>query len=201
MLTKNFNDLVGQKYQIIYADPPWKYYGDPNKSQAAGKHYDCMTFEELSELPVRSIFDKKAVMLMWTTSSKMDESIALIKSWGMYYRGVHQVWVKTTNSGKIINGQGARPSFTKPTCEYLLIASTIKAGRIFPIFSENMANVVLEARPNNIHSRKPAIFRENIVTLFGNDLKKVELFARQNFQSWDAWGNEIATNENNELSL
>ena len=40
------------------------------------------------------------------------------------------------------------------------------------------------------HSKKPAIVRERIVELVG-DLPRIELFARQEVDGWDAWGNEV----------
>ena len=40
------------------------------------------------------------------------------------------------------------------------------------------------------HSRKPDCVRDRIVELCG-DLPRIELFARQRFEGWDAWGNEI----------
>lgn len=188
--TKEFNDLIDRDYQIVLADPPWKYYGDPNKNQAAGKHYSMMSYEELKALPVRSIMAKKSIMFCWTTSSKMAETCKLIEDWGLHYRGVFQVWVKTNAEGKVIHGQGIRPSFTKPTAEYLLVASTMKEGRAYPLLTESMPNVVLLKRPGNIHSRKPSEFRKNITDLLG-DLRRVELFARESIDGWDAWGNEV----------
>ncbi len=40
------------------------------------------------------------------------------------------------------------------------------------------------------HSQKPAVVREKIVELMG-DLPRVELFARQRADGWDAWGDEV----------
>jgi N6-adenosine-specific RNA methylase IME4 len=191
--TDNFSDLVGKNYQIVLADPPWKYYGDPNKNQAAGKHYSMMSYDELKVLPVKSIMAKKSILFCWTTSSKIAETCKLIEDWGLHYRGVFQVWVKTNKQGRIISGQGIRPSFTKPTAEYLLVATTLKAGRTYPLLTESMANVVLAERPANIHSRKPSEFRKNITDLLGQDLRKVELFSRESIDGWDAWGNEVPT--------
>lgn len=188
----SFRELVGNDYQVVLADPPWEYYGDPNKPQAAGKHYQTMPFEDMAQLPMKEIMAKKAVAFVWTTSSKMQTTCELIKRWGLHYRGIFQVWVKTTKTGSIINGQGVRPSFIKPTCEYLLVAATNEKGRTFPLVIENMENVVLAARPGNIHSRKPDVFRDNVVRLF-HPLKRVELFARQITVGWDAWGNEVKT--------
>ena len=40
------------------------------------------------------------------------------------------------------------------------------------------------------HSRKPDIIRPKIVELMG-DVPRIELFARQTFDGWDHWGNEV----------
>lgn len=40
------------------------------------------------------------------------------------------------------------------------------------------------------HSKKPDIARSRIVELAG-DLPRVELFAREKADGWDAWGNEV----------
>lgn len=189
-IIKALTDASGAGYDIIYADPPWSYYGDPNKDQAAGKHYRTMTVEDISTLHVRSIMSSRACAFVWTTSSKMEAAINVINAWDLCYRGVFQVWVKTNKAGNIISGQGVRPSYTKPTVEYLLVASTHEQGRTFPILTEAMENVVLAQRPGNVHSRKPAVFRDNIVRLLG-DRKRVELFARESIVGWDAWGDEV----------
>jgi len=43
------------------------------------------------------------------------------------------------------------------------------------------------------HSEKPDEVRKRIVEMFGDELLKVELFARQNHTGWDAWGNEVGS--------
>lgn len=40
------------------------------------------------------------------------------------------------------------------------------------------------------HSKKPDEIRKRIVELFG-DLPRIELFARQQVEGWDCWGNEV----------
>lgn len=191
-------------YSVVYADPPWAYYGDPNKDQAAGKHYACMTFEELRELPVAQLLAKKAVLCMWTTGTKMAEACALIPHWGCYYRQVFQVWVKTRKDGTPIEGQGVRPSFVKQMTEFLLfgthdeeldtefllLGSTTPRGRTLPIRTERLPQNGFEPRPGGRHSAKPALFRNRIVELFG-DVPRVELFARERVSGWDAWGDQL----------
>ena len=40
------------------------------------------------------------------------------------------------------------------------------------------------------HSKKPAEIRNRIVGMLG-DVPRIELFARQEAQGWDCWGNEV----------
>lgn len=40
------------------------------------------------------------------------------------------------------------------------------------------------------HSKKPAVVREKIVEVFG-ELPRIELFAREQAEGWDCWGNEV----------
>lgn len=177
-----------ERPRIVYADPPWPYYGDPNKMAAAGKHYDLMTLPDICALPVADICDKPAACFMWATGPRLTDAIEAMQAWGFHYRGVAWVWVKTRQDGAIIHGQGVQPTFTKPTTEFVLAGSTNKAGRPFPIHDKAMGQVVLH--PRGAHSVKPAIFRDLIVRLCG-DLPRVELFARTETEGWDVWGNEV----------
>ena len=52
----------------------------------------------------------------------------------------------------------------------------------------------------NGHSRKPNIVRNKIIELIG-DLPRIELFARERIEGWDAWGNEVPNEEQKELKL
>ena len=178
-----------KRYDIIYADPPWHYYGDPNKDQAAGKHYPTMTTEEIASLPVASIANKPSVVLVWSTASKIADAIHVIEAWGFHFRAIHQVWVKTNKHGVPIVGQGIRPSAIKPTAEYLLWGSTRKRGRPFPVLDEALPHVVLHPRPRR-HSEKPNVFREMIVRLWGGR-PRIELFARERLRDGDAWRDEV----------
>lgn len=177
-------------YRVILADPPWSYYGDPDKDQAAGKHYPLMQTKDICALPVASMVAKPAACFMWATAPKLPEAIEVMRAWGFHYRGIAYVWVKTSTSGKIISGQGVRPTFVKPTTELVLVGSTCKTGRPLKLMTESQGQVVLASRPGNKHSAKPAVFRDRIVELLG-DVPRIELFARERVPGWDAWGNEV----------
>lgn len=46
--------------------------------------------------------------------------------------------------------------------------------------------------PIGKHSTKPFVVRKKIVDLMGGEKKnKIELFARQQVEGWDCWGDEV----------
>jgi N6-adenosine-specific RNA methylase IME4 len=180
--------LPNSRYDIVYLDPPWYYYGSPIKDAAAGKHYPLMTVEQLASIEVRRILNKNAAVFMWATCPRLDFALKLIEAWGLTYRGVAYVWVKINRRGEIISGQGVPPTFTKPTTELVLAATTKSTGRPFPILDLAQPQVVLHSRGS--HSEKPAIFRQRIEQLCG-DRPRIELFARSSAAGWDSWGAEV----------
>jgi N6-adenosine-specific RNA methylase IME4 len=180
--------LPEKRYDIAYVDPPWYYYGSPIKDAAAAKHYPLMSLDELAAIDVARMLNKRAAVFVWATCPRLNFAIALIEAWGLHYRGVAYVWVKVNRRGAPIAGQGVPPTFTKPTSELLLVATTNATGRPFPILDLAQPQVVLQ--PRGAHSEKPAIFRQLIEQLCG-DRSRIELFARATVPGWDAWGAEV----------
>lgn len=181
-----------KKYAIIYADPPWEYYGDPNKNAAAGKHYNMMSQDELAKLPVLDLAEPKAWLFCWATPARLPQACEIIERWGFYYRNVAYLWRKTKADGTPISvRRGIRPTYTKTSWfELLLVATTKKTGRMSKLHDESQSSEIL-APKTAIHSEKPAIFRDLIAQQLGSDLPKIELFARHKVPGWDAWGNEV----------
>jgi N6-adenosine-specific RNA methylase IME4 len=180
---------LGGRYKLVYVDPAWEYYGDPDKPQAAGKHYNTVPIEEMMALPVRQLMDGDGVVFMWATGPKLAEAIDLLRAWGFHYRGIAYVWIKTTRDGRVIEGQGIRPSFVKQLDELVIVGSTQPEGRTLPILTESQGQNIFEPRPDGVHSRKPEEARWRIEELFG-DIPRIELFARCRYSGWDAWGLE-----------
>lgn len=66
MVFEDFNDIPSGKYDIIYADPPWRYGGrGGSKWKPASTYYDVMTFEELSKFDISRIAQKDSLLFMW----------------------------------------------------------------------------------------------------------------------------------------
>lgn len=178
-----------ERYDVVLADPPWSYSGQQDKWGAAAKFYPTMPEEDIYDLPVRDIMERKSVLFMWATSPKLDIAMRAVERWGLHYRGVAFVWVKTKSDGVTpIGAQGVRPSIVKPTAEFVLAASTVKTGRPLTLESESVRNIVMA--PKQEHSRKPDDVHQRIEALYPK-ARKIELFARRTYPGWDVWGNEV----------
>lgn len=170
-----------KKYNIIYADPPWRY-NDKKCSGACENHYNTMNIKELCALPVANICEKDCVLFLWTTYPMLQEAMQLINAWGFKYKSIGFLWVKENKSGNgFFFGLGR---WTRGNSEICLIAVKGKPKRI----ANNISQLVFS--PIRGHSQKPDEVRNRIVKLMGN-LPRVELFARQKTLGWDVWGNEV----------
>ena len=173
-------------FEVVLADPPWLYYGSGTKNAAAAKHYECHDTQTLVEL-ARPPLCNPGVYFQWTTSSKLPDTLYLLDQWGLTYRGIAFVWVKTRKDGVVIGAQGVRASITKPTTEFVIAASWSSKGRPLPLASEAEPQVVLA--PRREHSRKPEEVAERIEHMYPNTTK-LEMFARKHRPGWTVTGNE-----------
>lgn len=188
-LAKQVKDLPNKKYQIIYADPPWKYFAGGHHNQSW--HYPTMDIEEIKALKVAEMADKDCILFLWVTFPMLQESFDVIKSWGFNYATCGFTWVKKNKGGEgWFFGLG---NWTRSNAELCLIATKGHPLR----FSANVSQVIDE--PLTVHSAKPPIVRDKIVELCG-DLPRVELFARQATPGWDVWGCEAPGQEAKSLT-
>jgi N6-adenosine-specific RNA methylase IME4 len=179
------------RFDIVYADPAWTYYGSQTKNGAAGKHYKTsMTPEQINALPVKSLFrdPKHGAAFVWATCPLLPLAIDAGRAWGLHYRGVAFNWVKTRKDGGVIGAQGVPPTATKPTSELCLLFTTCKKGRPFKLMSSKVPQVVLA--PRGAHSEKPALVRDRIVEVYG-DRPRIELFSRHQVDGWERIGDQL----------
>ena len=174
-----------KKYDMIYADPPWKFltYSDKGKGRSAEKHYPTMSKDAIEQLPISKISAKNSVLFLWVTAPCFEQGLELIKAWGYTYKTVAFTWVKLNKkNGKLFMGMGY---YTRANAEYCLLATK---GKVLERKSKAVPSAVVT--PIERHSKKPDVVRERIVALFG-DRPRIELFARQHADGWDCWGNEV----------
>lgn len=170
-----------EPYQIIYADPPWRY--DQKSLQgAAEKHYATMSMEELCGLPVEQISAKDSLLFLWATFPQLPAALRLISAWGFKYKTVAFLWLKKNRKADSwFFGLGF---WTRGNAELCLLATRGHPKRK----AANIHQFIIS--PIEAHSKKPDIVRDKIVALAG-DVPRIELFARQETPGWDVWGNEV----------
>lgn len=193
-LPELYPDLPTEKYDIIYADPPWDYGGKMQYDKtckksdnenwersifisAANFKYPTIKTDVMKRIPISEIAADDCLLFMWVTSPHLAQGIELGSSWGFEYKTVAFVWDKMTHNP----GQ-----YTLSNCELCLV---FKKGRIpSPRGARNIQQLIHV--PRREHSRKPDEVRDNIVKMFPTQ-KKIELFARQKPDGWDVWGLDV----------
>jgi len=174
-------EKTDKKYRVFYADPPWKYnevqHTDEGNFQmkTLGMHYPSMSIAELCELPISELSEENAVLFLWVTSPLLEECFPLIKAWGFKYK-TSMVWDKVKhNVGNYVSVRH----------ELLLICTK---GSCTPDVKKLDDSVYSEERTE--HSKKPEYFRSLIDKIYPNG-NRIELFAREKYEDWDVWGNEV----------
>jgi len=168
-------EFPDKKYQIIYADPPWRYDFSNTKNRKIENKYPTMSIDDICNLQVPA--DKNCILYLWATAPKLLEALKVIDAWGFKYK-THCIWDKE------IIGMGY---WWRGQHELLIVATKGKMSP--PTQSLRESSVYKEKRTK--HSRKPKHFRDFISNVYP-DIPKIELFARQKVDGWDAWGNEIS---------
>lgn len=182
-----------KKYDVIYADPPWKYddrlamKGVSGMIRGAESFYNTMSLQEIKELPIAEISSRNAILFMWITMPFLDKAFEVMNAWGFKYKTCGFCWIKKTKTGKNHLGMG---HYTRGNAELCLIG--IKNKR--PELQTRGMSQVVESEIRK-HSQKPDEVREKIVELCG-DIPRIELFARGQFDGWDAWGLEAQGGKN-----
>jgi N6-adenosine-specific RNA methylase IME4 len=154
-------------FQVIVADPPWRYESGNDLP------YPTMDIDEIKAMPIRSIADNNAILWLWTTNTHLRVAFEVVEAWGFEYKTL-LTWVKDRmGTGEWLRGQ----------TEQCLLAVRGK-----PVFLHGSHTTVLQAVRRD-HSRKPEEFFVLVeATCPGS---KVELFSRQKRKEWLAFGNEI----------
>lgn len=169
------------KYNLILADPPWRYDNDcPSNNRQIERHYPTMALDHICGLNVSQLAAADCVLFLWATSPKLAEALTVVPAWGFTYRTC-MVWRKD----KIGMGFYARQQH-----ELLLIGTKGRPG--LPPTSSRPSSVVDATRRG--HSVKPVAFYEIIDAMYPH-AKKVELFARTARRGWRAWGDEVESND------
>jgi len=177
-----------KKYQVILSDPPWLYRQGKsmgtNFQGAADAQYSCMDYRDICKLPVKDIADDRCILFLWATFPQLKEALAVMDAWGFSYKTVAFVWMKTNkNNGAPFFGIGY---YTKSNAEVCLLGTKNNAHTL--VKDNTISQIIIT--PKTKHSEKPKEVRDKIVQLCG-DVPRIELFAREKVDGWDAVGFDI----------
>jgi len=169
-----------KKYQIIYADPPWKQTkGGLRKCRP--KQGRLLDYETLTLKRIKEIIGKidARVLFLWTIDKFLFEAERIGKELG-YKLHCRFIWDKQN---------GVAPAFTiRFSHEYLL---WLYKSPMLPISKKWQGIYTTVMREwATTHSKKPACAYE-MIERFYPSISRIELFARQERPGWDVWGNEV----------
>ncbi|MGY6548100.1 MAG: MT-A70 family methyltransferase [Roseinatronobacter sp.] len=178
-------DLGGQKFQTILADPPWQFQNRTGKMAPEHKRlsrYPTLTLDEICDMPVEALADTPAHLYLWVPNALLPEGLKVMEHWGFSYKS-NLVWYKVRKDGGP-DRRGVGFYFRNVT-ELLLFGVRGKNARTLAPGRRQENILVTQKRE---HSRKPDEQYDLIEQCsFG---RKLEIFARGPRSGWTVWGNQ-----------
>ena len=175
-------ELPDEVYQVLLADPPWRYEDPPMgvTNRSIENHYDTMPLAELVKLPVSELAADDAVMFMWSTAPNLPAAMTLLEAWGFKYR-TQMIWRKS----KVAMGHYVRNQH-----EIILIG---KRGEPVMPLEKDRPPSVFDA-PTRQHSQKPDITLQIIERMYPH-YSRIYLFPgeplpRAHRGKWATWGKD-----------
>lgn len=171
----------GQVYDLLVADPPWKFLTRSDKGKlkkSAECHYRTMDLDEIKALSIARLAAPDCALLLWGTAPMFQQALEVAAAWGWQYKS-QGMWHKTTKHGKTSFGTGFR---IRNSHEPFIIAvrgnpKNTKAER-----SVIMAQV-------REHSRKPDEFYQ-MAERWLPGARRLDIFGRELRDGWDVMGDE-----------
>lgn len=174
------------KYNLIYADPPWKQSKGGKKSvrpksSGVDLDYPVIGLDEIKYhlKQVDKLSEENTILFLWTIDKYLFEAQQIAESIG-YKLHARMIWNK-------VNGIPA--AFTiRYGHEYLLY---MYKGKLLPVDKDQRGKIhsVFTEKVKR-HSQKPEIAYQIIEKLYP-DTRKIEMYARNYREGWDCWGNEV----------
>lgn len=169
------------KYKTILADPPWNESGGGKIKRGADRHYPLMKTQEIIDMKdmIGDISEDNSHLYLWVTNNFLKDGLKVMDEWS--YRYVTNIaWVKGGNIGL---GQYFRG------CHELCLFG-VKGMLPYKVIKEKRQQgvTVINAKKRK-HSKKPEEMRRMIELV--SYAPRIELFARERYEGWDAWGDQI----------
>ncbi len=85
------------KYNVVLADPPWRYDFSVSDSRKIENQYPTMELDKICALSKEIPFADDCILFLWGTAPKLKESLTVIESWGFEYK-THAIWGRVSRS-------------------------------------------------------------------------------------------------------
>jgi N6-adenosine-specific RNA methylase IME4 len=169
------------KFNILYADPPYKYDFSLTVSREIAQNYPDMDTDDICALKDKLPVDDNVVLLLWCPAPKLKDGLRIMQEWGFTYK-THAVWDKE------IIGMGY---WFRSQHELLLLG--VKGNFSPPDPSSLFSSIIREKRTE--HSKKPEKVYDMIEKMFPQG-KYLELFSRTKRNNWTGWGLDYPSGNN-----
>ena len=162
------------KFKCLVVDPPWPN-SDVNRVRfLSGIRYPSMTIEELERLPIHNLADDEGCHLfLWSTHRFLPDALRLAEVWGFWYHCL-LTWTKDF---------GFTPYSWQYSTEHVVFA---RRGNL-PLERLGL-RLDFHAKVRE-HSRKPDEFYD--LVLCASPGPRLDMFAREEREGFEAWGNEV----------
>lgn len=197
-----------KKYSLILADPCWKYDNmQQNDPKRGGISYAVMSMDELAAIPIYKAAEDNSILVCWTTMPKLMDGyyehkgpLEVIRAWGFRPITALFVWVKLNKHGAIqpygtldfgwstdeyIKTKDFYSGLGRYTNSNVEIAIVARRGKGLERLQKNVKQLIFA--PIREHSAKPRIQYDRLHRLYGTDISRVELFARESNKPPDGW--------------
>jgi N6-adenosine-specific RNA methylase IME4 len=199
-----YKPLPEGPFQVVAADVAWKYNARSPKGlgRAPERHYKTMSLEEIAALPIASVVDKDASLWFWITGPHLaiGSHIPIMRAWGFEPTAMAFVWCKKNDNAeeKVWQRWRATGRFvlesdsffmslgktTRQNAEYVVLGRRGNPKRL----AADVRQILID--PRREHSRKPDSFYQAVERYAGADLRKLDLFPREQRPGWISWGDE-----------
>lgn len=187
-----------KKWPMVYIDPPYSYKNKNGNNFFGCCEYKTLTDEELKSLKIAEILEEDSLVLMWSTSPKLQSSFNIAKAWNLKYVNVFLNWKKTQKySNKCAISTG---NYTRSCTEFLLLFknATTKSSKKFVknLKGKKIFNNIIETQELFLestrltHSEKPTVIYE-IIENFFYLIPSIEIFSRRKNKNFLSVGDEV----------
>jgi N6-adenosine-specific RNA methylase IME4 len=185
-----FAGLLAHHYPAVLADPPiaFKARSKKGEDRSPQHYYNCPELAWLFELPVADIAAPDSFLFLWIPLRSVFLVEPLMRAWGFEFSGTMFVWAKLypnvvgplycVENFAIGGGFG-----TRKNAEICWLGRRGKPKRL----DKGVRELIIA--PRREHSRKPDQQYERIERFCTGPF--AELFARQQWPGWTAWGDEV----------